>query len=808
MIIVIINLRYQNIKIFEKYIHNIFNQSIKPYIIHIFYSDDRILNEFKIDKDIEIKISKISNIKIKVVPALKYYKDDILISLEDNIKYENNFIENMIQFYKKKKCIICSLSKVYDFNEYIDLDYFHDLSYVYNKKLIKPFYSLIPIDNGILYHTNMFDNDIINLNYDKLNENILNNFNLYLRYYTFNKNIKVHSYDNIYFYSKKINIEIILDIKKLTNINNKENDILEIVQIIKNEKKIYFGPDIKTLQYDNNNKINDKEINLIDILSDKFFSKKYIDTNILMINLEKDINRYYSCIEEFKKISIEKFCHIKGTYWKNKKQMNLDLNDILSFLNNFYDYDIKNDVIINDFSETSDKNIKIQGGPLGCYCSHLRAMISGYNQFTDYTIICEDDIAINNTKNIEKYINEIPDDWDIIFLNSAPLNKKYDKIMYKFSDLFHSAHFYIIKNKCFPKLFKHMYPITNQVDILISELYNILNIYNIEDTVTQKNFFTNTQNNIYTLLNQLNYNYIKNNINDIKNFYINTLNNELKDNKYNENICNNIILDHIYHKICNFNKTDNEIDKIIYKLNDVSHIYQLIYNIFNTSIKGYNINNIILSVINGINNIIINYNLHNTIDYDLKQNLKSYSYGSSSNIYITENKKYIIKQFCNLKWKSKNHDDISKIYIKELLILKNLKEISNTPNLLFNDDKNLILKMDYLGISLHEEFILPEDWKEQLFIIFKKLSDNNIYYPEFNIKNIVVLNKKISFIDFGLSELNSNKNNDNNYNIFVILLEILKDKFKNIKDIEEQNILYLTFINNMKDSQEYANNIF
>ena len=571
------------------------------------------------------------------------------------------------------------------------------------------------------------------------------------------------------------------------------------------KKKIYFGPDIKTLQYDNNNKINDKEINLIDILSDKFFNKKDIDTNVLMINLEKDIDRYYSCIEEFKKISIEKFCHIKGTYWKNKKQMNLDLNDILSFLNNFYDYDIKNDVIINNFSETSDENIKIQGGPLGCYCSHLRAMISGYNQFTDYTIICEDDIAINNTKNIEKYIKEIPDDWDIIFLNSAPLNKKYDKIMYKFNDLFHSAHFYIIKNKCFPTLFKYMYPITNQVDILIAQLYDKLNIYNITETVTQKDFFTNTQNNIYTLLNT--YDFIKKSINKLKIYYNNKLNNELKDNEYNKNILKNIILDNICHKICIFNK-NNEIDKNIYKIDDINDIYNLFYLIFNTTIKGNNINNIVLSVINGINNIIINYNLHNTIDNDLKQNLKSYSYGSSSNIYITENKKYIIKQFCNLKWKSKNHDDISKIYIKELLILKNLKEISNTPNLLFNDDKNLILKMDYLGISLHEEFILLEDWKEQLFSIFKKLSDNNIYYPEFNIKNIVVLNKKISFIDFGLSELNSNKNNDNNYNIFVILLEILKDKFKNIKDIEEQNILYLTFINNMKDSQEYANNIF
>ena len=442
---------------------------------------------------------------------------------------------------------------------------------------------------------------------------------------------------------------------------------------------------------------------------------------------------------------------------------------------------------------------------MGCYCSHLRAMISGYNQFTDYTIICEDDIAINNTKNIEKYIKEIPDDWDIIFLNSAPLNKKYNKIMYKFNDLFHSAHFYIIKNKCFPNLFKHMYPITNQVDILIAQLYDKLNIYNITETVTQKDFFTNTQNNIYTLLNT--YDFIKKSINKLKIYYNNKLNNELKDNEYNKNILKNIILDNICHKICVFNK-NNEIDKNIYKIDDINDIYNLFYLIFNTTIKGNNINNIVLSVINGINNIIKNYNLHNTIDNDLKQNLKSYSYGSSSNIYITENKKYIIKQFCNLKWKSNNHDDISKIYIKELLILKNLKEISNTPNLLFNDDKNLILKMDYLGISLHEEFILPEDWKEQLFSIFKKLSDNNIYYPEFNIKNIVVLNKKISFIDFGLSELNSNKNNDNNYNIFVILLEILKEKFKNIKDIEEQNILYLTFINNMKDSQEYSNNIF
>ena len=112
----------------------------------------------------------------------------------------------------------------------------------------------------------------------------------------------------------------------------------------------------------------------------------------------------------------------------------------------------------------------IQDGPLGCYCSHLRAMIYGYINFEKYTIIVEDDISITNTENIEKYLKCIPDDWDIICVGAIGKNKIYDEPYYKFTDEFHSTHFYIINHKCMDKLFRHMYPITDQVDVLVSEI--------------------------------------------------------------------------------------------------------------------------------------------------------------------------------------------------------------------------------------------------------------------------------------------------------------------------------------------------
>ncbi len=109
--------------------------------------------------------------------------------------------------------------------------------------------------------------------------------------------------------------------------------------------------------------------------------------HLLLINIEKDTERYLSTVEELKKLSINNFVHLLATYWKNKAQLTKDLNCILNYIN-------KNNIQINDFSEINDSNINIEDGPLACYCSHVRALIYGFHNFENYTIICEDDCIV------------------------------------------------------------------------------------------------------------------------------------------------------------------------------------------------------------------------------------------------------------------------------------------------------------------------------------------------------------------------------------------------------------------------------
>ena len=129
--------------------------------------------------------------------------------------------------------------------------------------------------------------------------------------------------------------------------------------------------------------------------------------------------------------------------------------------------------------------------------------------------------------------------------------------------------------------------------------------------------------------------------------------------------------------------------------------------------------------------------------------------------------------------------------------------------------QNIWIQLFYKNqIILYNNFILPEDWKEQITNNFNSLTQNKIYYPEFNLKNIVYLNSKLSFIDYGLAELISDDeecNNIDNCSIFIELLTLLDEKFKSIdsNDTHKKQVLYITFINNIKinNEEKYKNNI-
>jgi hypothetical protein len=548
--------------------------------------------------------------------------------------------------------------------------------------------------------------------------------------------------------------------------------------------------------------INSSYIDLIKLLEYHFNDS--LNTNCILLNLKKDVERFQSSKQELNKLSIPDgtFVHFDATYWKNKEQLEYDLNTILDFLRKF-NTNVKTNVIIDNFSEPNDPSILIQSGPLACYCSHVNAMIYGYLNFENYTIICEDDISIDGLNNIEKYIRSIPNDWDIICLNSQPKYHNTNNPYYKFDMTFYHLHFYIIRNSCFETLFKYLYPITDQIDIIISSLRDKLNIYNIPNTVFQKNFITNIQNNLHVIYNTPVYSNLVKQIEELENLILKIINDRLPENNLlNEYITEKIIEDVIYNNMFNnIEKTLNvkrnvDVDCSFY--NDP--LYNQLNKILNYFTKNKSYREFILHLIEEIDFIISSFALHNTLDNGLK--IKAYNFGSTSSVYISGND--IIKVYNKrLRWSHDDHYNIIDIYNNELKILLKLDYELNY------DEEELLLQMNYKGQSLYSNFVLPEDYKKQIIDIFNFFNLRNIYYPEFNLNNIIIGHEdlKISFVDFGLARI-SDEDNDENCKNFIELLEILNDKFKSIKDRRKIKILYNTFIINMKNDKKYPKNIF
>ena len=554
---------------------------------------------------------------------------------------------------------------------------------------------------------------------------------------------------------------------------------------------IATGVDAKILQYEENAlDISDDKIDLIEMLGGK--------QNCILINMEKDVHRYHTSVDQLKKVSIQNFVHLKGTDGRNKNKESLekDLTYILNFISQFNSEIEPKEIKINEFSEINDSGVHIQDGPLGCYCSHLRALIYGYLNYEDYTIICEDDISITNTEKIEKYITQIPDDWDVICLNSRAKNISYgDSPFYKFTDDFHSGHFYIVKNKCLPEIFKGMYPMTDQVDVLLAGLVNKLNIYNIPDTVYQKNIKTNTQNNLDIIFSSPNYKPVTDSLNNSEEILNKLANKILPNNQLrNEIIVKSLMHDVLYNFIL---LTDDKIEKSGKNMEnyqfdnkykeeeDFILLVKYITFFLQCSRKGIDPRLTAESLAN-----VCLFTLNKFTEKHKSEDIKAYGFGSTAHTYKIGNtllKKYNDK----LRWSTEGHDNVDNIIDKELKILTKIKHINGTPNLIWNDERSIL--MSYNGESLYNDFNIPIDWKEQVTKIFSDLTDSGIFYPEFRLQNILVLDGKITFVDFGLAEFRNDCDNTVNLKKFINYLGLMEERFRNVNDIDELHRLISTF---------------
>ena len=389
-------------------------------------------------------------------------------------------------------------------------------------------------------------------------------------------------------------------------------------------------------------------------------------------------------------------------------------------------------------------------------------------------------------------------------------------------------------------LFKNMYPISDQVDVLVSNLIHKLNIYNVPDTVYQKCISTNTQNNLHTIFNARYYDVLREQLVKIRNACMFFANMFLPENAIrNEIIVSNLLYDILYLYITTldepriiseiqvqtftetekrdhalridtdqtfdqrFDKTEKteKTNKINYVAEYVDHpefdeLFASMAYFVQCSKKVINVIDIVYRLINNIFCVLKEFKLHGNTDHEFKEMIKALNYGSTSQTYFLENSRVVIKAYVDeLRWSTIGHNDSKTIFAKELELLKK----GCGPKLINFDEEEMTIKMEYAGESLYNNFVLPEDWKEQICGIFHTMDANNIFYPEFKIQNFLVLDGKITFVDFGLAQdlKATHKYNNENCEKFIRLLSLLNEKFRNIQDREQRYQLYSAFIVNM-----------
>jgi tRNA A-37 threonylcarbamoyl transferase component Bud32 len=336
--------------------------------------------------------------------------------------------------------------------------------------------------------------------------------------------------------------------------------------------------------------------------------------------------------------------------------------------------------------------------------------------------------------------------------------------------------------------------------VLLSDMHKELNIYNIPDTVYQKNLETNTQNNLDIIFTSPNYIPVKDALNkseEILNHYANKI---IPDNKdQNRLIVKHLMYDVIYNYMLtkgNNNEPNPDIEDYVF---DNSYIGKWRYNKLekfigfflqcskkgiNPKLAGQSLANVLLFTLNKFTEL-----------HDADKDIKAYGFGSTAHTYKVGNDLLIKRYNKKLRWATEGHDNYKMIMDKELNLLDKLKNVNSAPKVI--DYNETDITMEYRGESIYNDFNLPKDWKDQITNIFSELTDNGIFYPEFRLQNILVLDGKISFVDFGMAEFREKCDNTVNIEKFIKYLSLLDDKFKVVIDLDARQRLISTFLKNI-----------
>ena len=128
-------------------------------------------------------------------------------------------------------------------------------------------------------------------------------------------------------------------------------------------------------------------------------------------------------------------------------------------------------------------------GAIGCYLSHVKVWENILKNNYETVLIFEDDAKIPEDLNMKIYENMkyIPNDWDIVLFGYICKKcRKYEN--YLEVERFMLTHCYMINRNAIVKIMNSntLFPITQQIDALMSELSSILNIYSVKDKIVKQ----------------------------------------------------------------------------------------------------------------------------------------------------------------------------------------------------------------------------------------------------------------------------------------------------------------------------------
>jgi hypothetical protein len=237
--------RYEN-KQLQKTLDRLLTLNYNNYIIVLNISKEpKYLDKGFTDVDIKwlslsyptIKINVVENYGPlrKIIPTLKLYPNNIIITVDDDAIYKKNIISKFTHIYNLHKCIVCGRSRKIKTN-YIEKITNYELSDKNGLKI-----NLLPEGvGGVLYHSSMFDEKFINFNFNSIEDEFLRNDDLLLRACTIIKKIPVYHINDTYksngvYKPLQVIEKIFLDSKKKIKKNNSKlitNIFYEITDLL------------------------------------------------------------------------------------------------------------------------------------------------------------------------------------------------------------------------------------------------------------------------------------------------------------------------------------------------------------------------------------------------------------------------------------------------------------------------------------------------------------------------------------------------------------------------------------------------